>query len=47
MAAAGSGVPRAELVHELARLQLSGKTAGEFDDLAMALAPACWRARVR
>ena len=36
-----------ELMRELAHLQLSGKASGEFDDLAMALALACWRARVR
>ena len=38
---------REELVHELVHLQLSGKAAGEYDDLAMALALACWKARVR
>ena len=38
---------REELVHELIHLQLSGKAAGEYDDLALALALACWRARVR
>ena len=36
-----------ELARELVHLQLSGKAAGENDDLVMALALACWRARVR
>ena len=35
------------LVRELVHLQLSGRAAGECDDLAMALALACWKARVR
>ena len=37
----------AELERELEHLQLSGKAAGESDDLAMALAMVCWKARVR
>ena len=36
-----------DLLHELARLQLNGKAAGENDDLVLALALACWKARVR
>ena len=36
-----------ELLRELAHLQLSGKAAGRSDDLALALALACWRARLR
>ena len=34
-----------ELLRELEYLQLSGKASGESDDLALALALACWRAR--
>jgi len=36
-----------ELQRELVHLQLSGKDGEEPDDLAMALALACWKARVR
>ena len=36
-----------ELQREMAHLQLSGKSGEEGDDLAMALALACWKARVR
>ena len=35
------------LERELRYLQLDGKCSGESDDLAMALALACWKARVR
>ena len=35
------------LERELIYLQLDGKCSGESDDLAMALALACWKARVR
>jgi len=36
-----------ELERELVHLQLQGKDGEESDDLAMALALACWKARVR
>ena len=36
-----------ELERELVHLQLSGKSGEEPDDLAMALALACWKARGR
>ena len=57
--ATGSSVPRAELEvaegcrdgealkRELGYLQLSGKAAGENDDMAMGLALVCWKTRVR
>ena len=36
-----------QLARELTYLQLEGKASGESDDLALALALACWKARVR
>jgi hypothetical protein len=36
-----------ELKRELAHLRFEGRSGGEKDDMAMALALACWRARVR
>ena len=35
------------LTRELKYLQLEGKASGESDDLALALALACWKARIR
>lgn len=38
---------REQLVRELTHLRLTGKASGETDDLALALALACWRGRAR